>query len=58
MALVYCAMEKKGEMKTNRVSLELSMKISPVALPESKVSRVEEHKLDYRELKSECNVGK
>lgn len=51
-------MEKKSEMKTNRVSLDLSMKISLVSLPESNISRVEEQKLVYQELRSKCKVGK
>lgn len=31
--MVNCAMEKKGEMKTDTWSLDLSVKISPAMLP-------------------------
>lgn len=32
--MINCAEEKKGEMKTDRASLDLSMKISLMTLPE------------------------
>lgn len=51
-------MEKKSEMKSTRVTLDLSMKSSLVTLPESNISRVEEQKLVYRELRSKCKVEK